>query len=73
MGILDTYREIEDSADFDDDCLREIVTLGGIKDPEIYKILLRQFISDIDNDHLLKPEKLRGLAGVLLNVAGLPK
>ena len=73
LGILDTYREIEDSAEFDDDCLREIVTLGGIRDPGIYKTLLSQFIADIDNDHLLKPEKLRGLAAVLLNVAGMEK
>jgi len=40
---------------------------------EVYRRLLAQLLSDIDNDHLLAPDKLRCLAAVLLAVAGRPR
>ena len=67
-GILDIYRESEDSAEFDSDCLKEVITLAGMRHPLVYRRLLEQLISDIDNDNLLQPEKLKGLASVLLHV-----
>jgi len=41
LNILQTYKEKEDAADFDDRALKEVVLLGGMKDAFIYRQLLK--------------------------------
>ena len=68
LNILQTYVEKQDSAEFDEQSLKEVVLLGGMKDPFIYRQLLKTVVSDIDNDSLLEAFKLRCLATVLLYI-----
>ena len=70
--MLDIYREKEDGSYIGENELREITSLAGMKNPEIYRRILNQLIADIDNDALLDAFKLKLLGAVLLPVAGSP-
>ena len=69
MAILDVYKDSENTSDFDDNCVREVIALAGMNHPKVYRRLLEQLIHDIENDHLLHPEKLKYMAAVLIHLA----
>jgi hypothetical protein len=67
-GILDFYSWKQDSSLINEPEFNEVVELSSIKEPRVYRLLLKYVIGDIGNDKFIYPYKFKGLCVVLLNL-----